>query len=85
MAKNIRGFFENLFQHYFLNIVVNGCFFSDLNITVSTTLKYYHKQTSNKKLKLMENAMKYFREKLLDHEIFSSMVPWATNLFLKNL
>ena len=85
MAKNIRGFFENLFQHYFLNIVVNGYFFSDLNITVSTTLKYYHKQTSNKKLKLMGDAMKYFREKLLGHEIFSSMVPWAMNLFLKNL
>ena len=23
MAKNIRGFFENLFEYYFLNIIVN--------------------------------------------------------------
>ena len=85
MAKNIRGFFENLFEYYFLHIVVNGYFFSDLNITVSTTLNYYHKQASNKKLKLMGGAMKYFREKLLGHEIFSSMVPWAAKFFLKNL
>ena len=30
MAKNIRGFSENLFGYYFLNIIVNGNFFSDL-------------------------------------------------------
>ena len=30
MAKNIRGFLENLFEYYFLNIVVNVNFFSDL-------------------------------------------------------
>ena len=59
MAKNIRGFFENLFEYYFLNIVVNVDFFSYLNVTVSTTLKYYHKQALNKKLKLMGGAMKY--------------------------
>ena len=83
MAKN-RGFFENLFEYYFLHIV-NDYFFSDLNITVSTTLNYYHKQASNKKLKLMGGAMKCFLEKLLRHEIFSSMVPRAAKFFLKNL
>ena len=30
MAKNIRGFLENLVEYYFLNIIVNGNFFSDL-------------------------------------------------------
>ena len=30
MAKNIRGFLENLFEHYFLNIIVNINFFKDL-------------------------------------------------------
>ena len=30
MARNIRGFFENMFEYYFLNIIVNVNFFSDL-------------------------------------------------------
>ena len=30
MAKNIRGFLENLLQNYYLNIIVNVNFFSDL-------------------------------------------------------
>ena len=30
MAKNIRGFLENLFEYYFLNIIVNLKFFSNL-------------------------------------------------------
>ena len=30
MAKNIRGFLENLFEYYFLNIIVNVNVFSDL-------------------------------------------------------
>ena len=30
MAKNIRGFSENLFEYYSLNINVNVNFFSDL-------------------------------------------------------
>ena len=84
MAKHFRGFLENLFEYYFLSIIVNVNF-SDLNITVSTTLKYYHKQALNKKLKLMREAMKYFPKKLLAHKISSSMVSWATNFFLKNL
>ena len=32
MAKNIRGFLENLFEYYFLNIIVNVNFFSDLKL-----------------------------------------------------
>ena len=30
MTKNIRDFLENLFEFYFLNIIVNVNFFSDL-------------------------------------------------------
>ena len=30
MAKNIRGFLENLFGYYFMNIIVNVNFFSEL-------------------------------------------------------
>ena len=30
MAKNIRGFLKNLFESYFLNIIVNVNFLSDL-------------------------------------------------------
>ena len=30
MKKNIRGVLENLFEYYFLNIIVNVNFFSDL-------------------------------------------------------
>ena len=30
MAKSIRGLLENLFEHYFLNVIVNINFFSDL-------------------------------------------------------
>ena len=29
-AKNIRGFLKNLFEYYFLNIIVSDNFFSDL-------------------------------------------------------
>ena len=86
MAK--KYFFENLIEYYFLNIIdiiVNVNFYSDLNFTVSTTLKYHHKQALNRKLKLVGRTMKYFLEKLLGHEIFSSMVSWATKFFKKNL
>ena len=30
MAKSIRGFLENLFEYYFLNIIMNVNFFSNL-------------------------------------------------------
>ena len=33
----------------------------------------------------MGEAMKYFLENLLGREKFSSMVSWATKIFLKNL
>ena len=73
---------ENFYEYYCFNIIVNINSFSQLNITMNTTLKYNRRQTLNKKLKLMRECMKSFWKKLLDHEILSSMVPWATNFFL---
>ena len=54
----------------------------NLNITVSTILKYCYKKALNKKLKLMKRTMKHFLKKLQSHEIFRSMVSRATK-FLK--
>ena len=77
---------ENLFEYYFLNIIVNVNFFGDLKF------EYYCEhypeillQENLKKLKLIGGVMKYFSKKLLGHEIFKSMVSWVTNLFSKNL
>ena len=65
MAKNIRGFLENLFEYHFFNNIVNVNYFSDLNITGSTTLKYYHKQAISKKLKLNARDYEIFFEKFI--------------------
>ena len=75
MAKNIRGYLENLTDN-FLNIIVNVNFFGDLKFDFEdlTTMKYCYKEALNKELKLMGEVMKYFSEKLLSHEIFRSMV-----------
>ena len=39
-GKNIRGFLENFFEYYFLNIIVNVNFFSDLKF--ECYYEYYH-------------------------------------------
>ena len=39
MTKNIRGLLKNLFEFYFLNIIVNVNFFSDLKFEYHC--KYY--------------------------------------------
>ena len=86
MAKNIRGFLETLFEYYLLNIIVNVNFSDlNLNITVSTTLKYFYKRALNQKLKFMGGTIKNFEKKLLSDEIFSSLISWATNCLLKSL
>ena len=84
MSKSIRGYLENLFEYYFSNIIVpilTSLVIWNLNVTVSTTLKYCYKQAINKKLKLVGGAMKHFPKKLLGREIFRSMVSWSTNFF----
>ena len=87
MAKNIRAFLENLLEYFFLNIIVNVNFFSDLKFEYYC--EYYPEillQESLKvKTKIDGRAMKFFPKKILGHEIFRSMVSWATNSFLKNL
>ena len=40
MAKNIRGFLENLFEYYFLNIIVNVNFFGGFKFEYYC--EYYH-------------------------------------------
>ena len=70
-------------EYYCLSIIVNIKLFSDLSISLNTTLKYYDSQGLNKKLKLMGGAMKFFSIK--GYEIFNSKVPLATKYFLKNL
>ena len=59
MAKNIRGFSENLFKYYILNIIVNVNFVSDLNITVNTTQESLKQET---------------KIDLRGHEIFSKKI-----------
>ena len=49
MAKNIRGFLETLFEHYFLNNIVNVNFFSDLKFQYY--YDYYPKILSQVSLK----------------------------------
>ena len=43
MAKNIRGFLETLFEYYFLKIIVNVSFLSDLKF------EYYCENTAKSK------------------------------------
>ena len=76
---------ENFREYYFLNVIVSINSFREFNVTVNTTLKYYHNQLLSKKLYLMGGAMKFLWKKLLSHEIFSSMVLWVTKFYLKNL
>ena len=65
MAKNIRGFLENLTDN-FLNIIVNVNFTGDLKFEYYWALPW-NTATSiwalNKKLKLMGGATKYFVKK----------------------
>ena len=87
MAEIDRGFLENLFEYYFLYIIVNVNFFSDLKFEYYC--EYYPhillQVSLDNKLKLMGGVMKYFLKKLLGHEVFRPMVSWATQIFLKNL
>ena len=76
---------ENSGEYYCLSIIMNISSFSPLNTNVNTALKNYLKQDLNIKVKLIRGNMKFFTKNLLGQEIFSSMIPWARNYFLKNL
>ena len=69
---------------YCLNINVNISSFSPLINNVNTTLKYFHKQALNKKLKLMGRAMKYFTKKFWAMDYLALWSPGLRNNFWKN-
>ena len=46
MAKTIRSFLENLFEYYFLNIIVNVNFFSDLKFEYYCEILFSNTATS---------------------------------------
>ena len=70
MAKNITSFLDNLFKCYFLNIIANVNFFSDLKFEYYC---YYYTEI------LLQVSLKY-ETKIgeRDHEIFSEKItgPW---------
>ena len=70
MAKNIRDFLENLFEYYFLNIIVNVTFFGDLKF------EYYCEYYPE--ILLQESRKKETKIDERGHEIFSKKVtgPW---------
>ena len=71
MAKNIRRFFENLFEYYFLNIIENVNFSSDLKFEYYC--EYYPEIMLQESLKKrMGGTRKYFLKKL--QGVFRSMV-----------
>ena len=59
------------------DIVVNINSFCDMNVTVNTTLKYYHKQALNKKLELMRKIIKYFGQNYL---VMKYLALWSSGL-----
>ena len=63
MAKNIRGFLENLFEYYFLNNILNVIFFSDL--------KFEHYCEYFSEILLQESLKKETKIDGRGHEIFS--------------
>ena len=66
LAKNIRGFLENLFEYYFLNNIVNVNFFSDLKF------EYYCEYYPEILLQLSFKQETKIDGK--DHEIFSEKI-----------
>ena len=53
----------------------------NLNITVSTTVKYCYKKTLNKKLKLMGGAMKYFTKNYWVMKYLGLWFPGLRNFY----
>ena len=93
MAKNIRGFLENLFKYYFLNIIANVNFFNGLEIeyyceyypeiTLQESLKGpYIKYVGGGNQRVFVGTVKYFRHGLMSHEIFFKIFDGPRNIFL---
>ena len=65
MAKNIRGFSQNLFEYYFLNIIVN------INLFIDLKLEYYCECYPEK---LPLESLKETQIDGRGHEIFSEKI-----------
>ena len=65
------------------DIVVNINSFCDMNVTVNTTLKYYHKQALNKKLELMRKVIKYFGQNYLVMKYLALWCPGLRNILVR--
>ena len=74
---------ENCSEYYCLNIIVNISSFSSLNTNVNTSLKYYRKQSLNKKLKLMEGTMKLFTKSYWAIKYLALWSPGLRHFFWK--
>ena len=74
---------DNCSEYYCLNIIVNISSFSSLNTYVNTSLKYYRKQSLNKKLKLMEWAMKLFTKSYWAMKYLALWSPGLRHIFWK--
>ena len=74
---------ENCSEYYCLNIIVNISSFSSLNTNVNTSLKYYCKQSLNKKLKLMEGTMKLFTKSYWAIKYLALWSPGLRHFFWK--
>ena len=65
------------------DIIVNINYFCDMNVTVNTILKYYHKQALNKKLELIGKVIKYFGQNYLVMKYLSLWSPGLRNIFVR--
>ena len=74
---------DNCSEYYYLNIIVNISSFSSLNTNVNTSLKYYRKQSLNKKLKLMEGTMKLFTKSYWTIKYLALWSPALRHFFWK--
>ena len=74
---------DNCSEYYYLNIIVNISSFSSLNTNVNTSLKYYCKQSLNKKLKLMEGTMKLFTKSYWAIKYLALWSPGLRHFFWK--
>ena len=74
---------DNCSEYYYLNIIVNISSFSSLNTNVNTSLKYYCKQSLNKKLKLMEGTMKLFTKSYCALKYLALWSPGLRHFFWK--
>ena len=65
------------------DIIMNIDSLCDMNVTVNTILKYYHKQALNKKLELMRKVIKYFAQNYLVMKYLALWSPGLRNIFVR--